>query len=110
MTITYLKRGKPEADRVEDDAKTAAVVAATLKDIEARGDTAVRELANKFDSYDRSSYRLTHSEIDTLISKVSPDDLEDIKFAQYPSSISWLLCPGWQIPDGCIGAYVYSYG
>ena len=82
MTITYLKRGKPEADRVEDDAKTAAVVAATLKDIEARGDTAVRELANKFDSYDRSSYRLTHSEIDTLISKVSPDDLEDIKFAQ----------------------------
>jgi len=82
MTITYLKRGKPEADRVEDDAKTAAVVAATLKDIEARGDTAVRELANKFDSYDRSSYRLTHSEIDTLISKVSPDDLEDIKIAQ----------------------------
>ena len=82
MTITYIKRGKPEADRVEDDAKTAAVVAATLKDIEARGDTAVRELANKFDSYDRSSYRLTHSEIDTLISKVSPEDLEDIKFAQ----------------------------
>ena len=82
MTITYLKRGKPEADRVEDDAKTAAVVATTLKDIESRGDAAVRELANKFDSYDRSSYRLTHSEIDTLISKVSPEDLEDIKFAQ----------------------------
>ena len=82
MTIEYLKRGKPEADRAEDDAKTAAVVAATLKDIETRGDTAVRELANKFDGYDRDSYRLTQDEIDALIAKVSPRDLEDIKFAQ----------------------------
>jgi len=82
MAITYLKRGKPEADRVEDDAKTAAVVAATLKDIETRGDAAVRELANKFDGYDRDSYRLAQDEIDALIAKVSPRDLEDIKFAQ----------------------------
>lgn len=82
MAITYLKSGKPEADRAEDDAKTAAVVAGTLKDIQERGDVAVRELANKFDSYDRDSYRLTQTEIDALIAKVSPRDLEDIKFAQ----------------------------
>ena len=59
MAIEYLKRGKPEADRAEDDAKTAAIVSATLKDIEQRGDTAVRELANKFDNFDRESYRLS---------------------------------------------------
>ena len=82
MAMTHLKRGKPEADRAEDDAKTAAVVAATLKDIEQRGDVAVRELANKFDGYDRDSYRLSQDEIDALIAKVSPRDLEDIKFAQ----------------------------
>ena len=82
MAITHLKYGKPEADRAEDDAKTAAVVAATLKDIEQRGDTAVRELANKFDGYDRDSYRLSQDEIDALIAKVSPRDLEDFKFAQ----------------------------
>jgi sulfopropanediol 3-dehydrogenase len=82
MAITHLKHGKPEADRAEDDAKTATVVAATLKDIEQRGDVAVRELANKFDSYDRDSYRLGQDEIDALIAKVSPRDLEDIKFAQ----------------------------
>ena len=51
MTIEYLKRGKSDADRAEDDAKTAAIVSGTLKDIEARGDAAVRELANKFDKY-----------------------------------------------------------
>lgn len=82
MAITHLKHGKPEADRAEDDAKTATVVAATLKDIEQRGDIAVRELANKFDGYDRDSYRLGQDEIDALIAKVSPRDLEDIKFAQ----------------------------
>ena len=82
MTITYLKHGKPDADRAEDDAKTASTVAAILKDIEKRGDTAVRELANKFDGYDRENYQLTQPEIDALISKVSPNDLDDIKFAQ----------------------------
>ena len=82
MTITHLKHGKPQADRAEDDAKTADVVAATLKAIEMRGDIAVRELANKFDSYDRDSYRLSQGEIDALIAKVSPRDLEDIRFAQ----------------------------
>ncbi len=82
MAIEYLKRGKPEADRAEDDEKTAAVVAATLKDIEKRGDAAVRELANKFDGYDRESYRLTDDEIQAIISKVSPEDMADIRFAQ----------------------------
>ena len=82
MTVTHLKHGKPQADRAEDDAKTATVVTATLKDIERRGDVAVRELANKFDGYDRDSYRLGQDEIDALIAKVSPRDLEDIKFAQ----------------------------
>ena len=82
MAIEYLKRGKPEADRAEDDAKTAAIVSGTLKDIEERGDTAVRELANKFDGYDRDSYRLSEEEIEAIIAKVSPEDMADIRFAQ----------------------------
>ena len=82
MAIEYLKRGKPEADRAEDDAKTATIVSATLKDIEKRGDAAVRELANKFDGYDRDSYRLSDEEIQAIIAKVSPEDMADIKFAQ----------------------------
>ena len=82
MAIEYLKRGKPEADRAEDDAKTAAIVSATLKDIEERGDSAVRDLACKFDNYDRDTYRLSHNEIQSIIAKVSPEDMADIKFAQ----------------------------
>ncbi len=82
MTIEYLKRGKSDAARAEDDAKTAAVVAATLKDIEARGDSAVHDLAVKFDNYDRPTYRLSDEEIAEIIAKVLPRDMEDLKFAQ----------------------------
>ncbi|WP_170448798.1 histidinol dehydrogenase [Ruegeria arenilitoris] len=82
MAIEYLKRGKSDADRAEDDAKTRAVVEATLKDIESRGDAAVRELSEKFDNYSPASFRLSQQEIDDLIAQLSDRELADIKFAQ----------------------------
>ena len=82
MAIEYLKRGKSDADRAEDDAKTRAVVEATLKDIETRGDAAVRELSEKFDNYSPASFRLNQQEIDDLIGQLSDRELADIKFAQ----------------------------
>lgn len=82
MTITYLKRGKPEADRAEDDAKVRQIVETTLADIETRGDAAVRELSVKFDSYDPPSFRLTPSEIEAAMQQVSARDMDDIRFAQ----------------------------
>ena len=82
MTIEYLKRGKPADERAEDDAKVRQIVETTLADIEARGDVAVRELAEKFDKDSRDSYRLSDDEIQSLIAQVAPADIEDIKFAQ----------------------------
>ncbi|MFS4581128.1 histidinol dehydrogenase [Phaeobacter sp. C3_T13_0] len=82
MATNYLKRSKPETEKAAEDAKVAEAVAATLADIETRGDAAVRELANKFDGYDRDSYRLTSKEIEAIIAKVPARDMEDIKFAQ----------------------------
>ena len=82
MAIRYLKEGKSALERSEDDAKVRQIVETTLNDIEVRGDAAVRELAEKFDNYSPPSYRLSESEIQALISEVSPRDIEDIKFAQ----------------------------
>ncbi len=82
MAIEYLKRGKSDADRAEDDAKTRAVVEATLKDIETRGDAAVRELSEKFDNYSPESFRLSREQIDELIGQLTDRELADIKFAQ----------------------------
>ena len=82
MAIEYLKRGKPEADRAEDDAKVRATVESTLADIEARGDAAIRDLSAKFDKYEPAQFRLTISEIEAAMQKVSTRDMEDIRFAQ----------------------------
>ena len=82
MAITHLKSGKPDADRAEDDARVRASVEGILADIEARGDVAVRELAQKFDGYAPESFRLSESEIAAAMQKVSTRDMEDIRFAQ----------------------------
>ncbi|MGB2294590.1 MAG: histidinol dehydrogenase [Candidatus Puniceispirillum sp.] len=82
MAVTYLKSGKPQTERSEDDAQVRDVVERSLADIEARGDAAVRDLAEKFDKFTPPSFRLSADEIDALIAEVSPRDMEDIKFAQ----------------------------
>lgn len=82
MAIHYLKTAKSEAERKEDDAKTRAVVESTLADIGTRGDAAVRDLSQKFDGYAPESFRLSPSEIEAAMQKVSTRDMDDIKYAQ----------------------------
>ena len=82
MAIKYLKQGKTDAAKAIDDAEVSEIVKSTLKAIEARGDEAVREFSEKFDNYTPKSFKLSPAEIDSLVQKVSPQDLEDIKFAQ----------------------------
>jgi sulfopropanediol 3-dehydrogenase len=78
----WLKRGGAAALRADIDRKVRDTVEATLADIEARGDAAVRELSMKFDGWDRDSYRLTAAEIDACLAQLSAQDLKDIAFAQ----------------------------
>lgn len=80
--IRHLKTAKSAEERGEDDAKVRAIVETTLAEIEAQGDSKVRELSVKFDGLDRESYRLTEAEIEQAMSEVSARDLADIKFAQ----------------------------
>ncbi|MCO4849015.1 MAG: histidinol dehydrogenase [Roseovarius sp.] len=82
MTIRHLKTARSLEARAEDDAKTRAIVESGLKEIETKGDAAVREMSVKFDKYDRESYRLSEAEIEALIAKVTPREMADIKFAQ----------------------------
>ena len=66
----------------EDSPDVDAIVADIIADVRARGDAAVRDLAQKFDGYTPPSFRLTASEIEAAIQKVSTRDMEDIRFAQ----------------------------
>ncbi|SVC93178.1 uncharacterized protein METZ01_LOCUS346032, partial [marine metagenome] len=78
----YLKTGKAAAELAESDAKVRTTVEGILADIEERGDAAVRELSEKFDAWSPPSFRLTTEEIQTAVSQVPDQDLEDIRFAQ----------------------------
>ena len=82
MAIQHLKTARSAEARADDDSKVRSVVEATLKDIEARGDVAVRELSEKFDNYSPASFRLSENDIEALLAKVSERDMADIKFAQ----------------------------
>jgi len=82
MGIKFLKQSKPESERVEDDAKVRITVEETLKDIELRGDVAVKELSQKFDGYVPENFQLNESQILAALQKVSTRDMDDIRFAQ----------------------------
>ena len=82
MAIRYLKRGKDAAAVSEADAKVRATVEAIVADIEKRGDEAVREYSRKFDDWDPSEFRLSQAQIEQAIGRLSPREIEDIRFAQ----------------------------
>ena len=82
MSVEYLKSGLSEASRSEEDLKVRKVVEETLASIEKDGDEAVRSLSQKFDNYAPDSFRLSDQDIENAMSKVSKQDLSDIKYAQ----------------------------
>ena len=80
--IRQLKSAKSSEVRAEEDATVRQTVEEILADIEKRGDDAVRELSQKFDNYSPENFRLSDSEIEAAMQKVTSRDMDDIKFAQ----------------------------
>ena len=80
--VTFLKRGKDEKQIAAESLKVKKAVEEILLQIEEKGHSAVLELAEKFDGYVHETLRLTEHEIQEAISKVPPEDIDDIKFAQ----------------------------
>ncbi len=80
--IQELKTGKTEQEREEADQKVRQTVEQIIGDVKARGDSAVRELSEKFDKWGPESFRLSAAQIDEVVASVAPQTVEDIKFAQ----------------------------
>ncbi|MGE0060979.1 MAG: histidinol dehydrogenase [Xanthobacteraceae bacterium] len=78
----WLKRGMDASAIKEADARVRQTVEDILAQVEAKKDTAIRELSEKFDKWSPKDFRLAPQEIEKAISQVSKRDLEDIKFAQ----------------------------
>ena len=78
----YLKKGLPPMESDAANVKVQETVAKIIADVRQRGDAAVRELSDRFDGWSPSDFRLSRSEIDSLVASVSPETIEDIRFAQ----------------------------
>ncbi len=82
MAIQYIKAGKAAAEKRDIDRKVNQTVETILTDIETRGWVAIREYSQKFDNWNPSAFKLTKAEIQACIDSLSPQDIEDITFAQ----------------------------
>lgn len=77
-----IKEGKIGQEAKETDDHVTRVVSQTLKDIELRGDVAVRELSDKFDQWTPTSFRLSTQEITDICETISVQTKDDILYAQ----------------------------
>ena len=78
----WLKRGMDVQRAREADRQVRSVVESALAGIEAKGDDAVRAMSVKFDAWDPASFRLSEREVETCLSRLSRQALDDIRFAQ----------------------------
>lgn len=66
----------------ENDPETAGVVSRMLLELERDGMDAVRRYSQKFDDWNPNSFRLSQSEIDDAIAKLSEQAKRDTEFSQ----------------------------
>jgi sulfopropanediol 3-dehydrogenase len=78
----YLKTGRPPEQASADAKKVRDIVTDILEDIESRGETALREISEKFDKWNPPSFRLSEQEIESCLSQLTEQNIDDIKFAQ----------------------------
>ena len=80
--IRTLKHGKDAAALAAADTQVRATVEAILKDIELRGDAAVRAYSRQFDQWDPADFTLSTAAIEAAVKQLSAREVEDIHFAQ----------------------------
>src|SRR3989440_5792147 len=78
----HLKSGRTPAQTTAEAKKVRDIVTGILEDIEIRGETALREMSEKFDKWNPPSFRLSEQEIEGCLSQLSAQPIDDIEFAQ----------------------------
>ncbi len=80
--ITYLKQAVPAQAVAADRARVADTVRGIIADIRERGDIAVREYSEKFDSWSPENFRLTPQQVQGFVDSCPPQVIADIKTVQ----------------------------
>ncbi|MFA0546985.1 histidinol dehydrogenase [Vibrio splendidus] len=77
-----LKHGITEEASASNNAQVRQTVVNILSDIEKKGDSAVRELSEKFDNWSPEQFRLTDDQIQACVDALDESTKHDIEFAQ----------------------------
>ncbi|MFH4559363.1 histidinol dehydrogenase [Vibrio diabolicus] len=77
-----LKNGITEEASASNDAKVRQIVENILADIESKGNSAVRELSEKFDNWSPEQFRLSEEQIQACVDALDESTRHDIEFAQ----------------------------
>jgi sulfopropanediol 3-dehydrogenase len=80
--VRFLKQGISAEQDAADSEKVRHTVEGILADIAKRGDAAVREYSQKFDSWNPPDFRLSKGEVEDLVRQLGKGVVDDIKFAQ----------------------------
>ena len=78
----YLKEGMSVEEVQTQDAKVRGIVEDILGQIELRGDAAIRDYSEKFDSWRPDSFRLSKDQIAACYEELDQQVIDDIRFAQ----------------------------
>jgi len=78
----HLKTGRSAEQTSADAKRVRDTVTGIIEDIESRGETALREISEKFDKWNPPTFRMSEQEIESCLSQLSKRNIDDIKFAQ----------------------------
>jgi len=78
----FLKKGKDDSEKREADIQIKKQVEQIIKDIEERGDEAVRAWSKSFDNWSPEHFRLSEHQIKEIIAHTPNQVVTDILFAQ----------------------------
>ncbi len=65
-----------------NDRKVRETVENLIEEVKTGGDAAVRAISERFDKWSPTSFKLSDAQIAEIVASVSPQTIEDIKFAQ----------------------------
>jgi sulfopropanediol 3-dehydrogenase len=79
---TTIKAGISPAEADAVDRRVRETVERILEDVRQGGESAIREISQRLDSWSPARFRLTREEIEALIDSLPKQVIEDIQFAQ----------------------------
>ena len=78
----YLKSSTTQPAGEADSVQVRRIVEEMISDNSNRGEVAVHQYSATFDKWDPASFRLTQAQIDECLAELTPQQIDDIKFAQ----------------------------